>query len=121
MLFFTSFCDCKLEPYNVLGVKRHSTTQDIRKAYKNLAKEWHPDKNDSPNAQAKFVEINAAYELLSDPERRRKYDQHGILDDQPGRSHPEWKHQPHRRPNPFEFFDDEFFGVRWFFLEYVFC
>ena len=61
-----SFCDCKLEPYRILGVDRQASTQEIRKAYKNKAKEWHPDKNDSPNAQDKFVEVNAAYELLSD-------------------------------------------------------
>ena len=78
--------------------------------YRNLAKEWHPDKNDSPDAQEKFVEINAAYEILSDAEKRKRYDQHGTVDDQPGRSHPEWHHQ-YRRPNPFDFFDDDFFGV----------
>ena len=73
-----SFCDCKLEPYRILGVDRQASTQEIRKAYKNKAKEWHPDKNDSPNAQDKFVEINAAYELLSDAERRKNYDRHGV-------------------------------------------
>ena len=41
-----------------------------KKAYKTLAKEWHPDKNDSPDAQTKFIEINAAYEILNDPEKR---------------------------------------------------
>ena len=64
VFFLAQFCDCKLDPYKVLGVKRSSKTQEIRSAYRNLAKEWHPDKNDSPDAQEKFVEINAAYEIL---------------------------------------------------------
>jgi curved DNA-binding protein CbpA len=54
-----------------------------RKAYKQLAKEWHPDKNPDENAQNKFVEINRAYELLSDPERRKEYDNYGITEDTP--------------------------------------
>ena len=65
-------------------------------AYKKLAVEWHPDKNKDPNAQSKFVEINSAYELLSDVERRKNYDQHGTVDDQQGRdAHPEW-HKHHQ-------------------------
>ena len=104
--------ECKLEPYKVLGVARSASTQDIRRAYKNLAKEWHPDKNDSPGAQEKFVQINAAYELLSDPERRRKYDQHGITDE-PGAERGGGGHGgPHFRRfhSPFDFFEDDFFG-----------
>ena len=73
----------RLEPYQILGVHRRATNQEIRKAYKSKVKEWHPDKSTSPDAQAKFVEINQAYELLSDPERRRNYDNHGITEDSP--------------------------------------
>ncbi|EFN79950.1 dnaJ homolog subfamily C member 16 [Harpegnathos saltator] len=65
-------------PYKILGVSRHATLQDIRKAYKHLVKEWHPDKTDHPMAEDKFVEITKAYELLTDPERRRKFDNFGI-------------------------------------------
>ena len=54
-----------------------------RKAYKQLAKEWHPDKNSQENAQEKFVAINRAYELLSDPERRKEFDNYGITEDTP--------------------------------------
>ncbi|XP_012282592.1 dnaJ homolog subfamily C member 16 [Orussus abietinus] len=68
-------------PYEVLGVSRHATLQEIRKAYKNLVKEWHPDKTDHPAAENKFVEITRAYELLTDPERRRKFDNHGITEE----------------------------------------
>ncbi|XP_014209177.1 dnaJ homolog subfamily C member 16 [Copidosoma floridanum] len=68
-------------PYKILGVSRHATQKDIRKSYKNLVKEWHPDKTDHPAAESKFVEITKAYELLSDPERRRKFDNHGITEE----------------------------------------
>ena len=74
----------RLPPYEVLGVHRRATNQEIRRAYKSKVKQWHPDKNEQdPKAQAKFVEINAAYELLSDPDRRRGYDNHGITEDSP--------------------------------------
>ena len=56
------------EPYRVLGVHRRSSISDIRKAYKKLAKEWHPDKvagdQGKKEAEGKFIEINRAYELL---------------------------------------------------------
>lgn len=68
-------------PYKILGVSRFANTQEIRKAYKQLAKEWHPDKTNDPEAQNKFVQIKQAYELLSDSERRAKFDQTGITDD----------------------------------------
>ncbi|ALC44985.1 CG41320 [Drosophila busckii] len=66
------------DPYKELGVSKSASTQDIRRAYKQLAKEWHPDKSNHPDAEQKFVRINKAYELLSDSDRRRLYDRHGI-------------------------------------------
>ena len=65
------------------GIHRRATNQEIRKAYKAKVKEWHPDKSTDPEAQAKFVEINQAYELLSDPDRRRLYDNQGVTEDSP--------------------------------------
>jgi preprotein translocase subunit Sec63 len=53
----------KKDPYEVLGVKRSASSQDIRKSFKLLAKEWHPDKNNDPEAATKFVEITEAYEV----------------------------------------------------------
>ena len=50
-------------PYEVLNVDRSAAVSDIRSSYKKLAKEWHPDKNKSPNAQEKFIEIQQAYEV----------------------------------------------------------
>ena len=69
------------DPYRTLGVGRRATTKEIRKEYKRLAKEWHPDKNKSPEAETKFIEISKAYELLSDSERRRMYDDHGVTEE----------------------------------------
>lgn len=63
------------DPYTVLGVARDAAAEDIRKAYRRLAKQWHPDTNpDKPGAEARFKAISAAYALLSDPELRARFD-----------------------------------------------
>ncbi|XP_038054197.1 dnaJ homolog subfamily B member 9-like [Patiria miniata] len=63
--------------YKLLGIKRTATDKEIKKAFRKLAVIYHPDKNKDPDAEAKFVEIAKAYEVLSDPEQRRLYDQLG--------------------------------------------
>jgi len=66
--------------YNILGVSKNASLDDIKKAYKKLALKYHPDRNaesDKEKAQKKFVEINEAYEVLSDEEKRKIYDQFG--------------------------------------------
>ncbi len=63
--------------YETLGVSEHATAAEIKKAYRRLARKYHPDINKSPEAEEKFKEINAAYEILSDEEKRKKYDQFG--------------------------------------------
>jgi molecular chaperone DnaJ len=63
--------------YAVLGVAREATNDDIRRAYRRLARELHPDINADPEAERRFKEITAAYETLSDPGRRRQYDTWG--------------------------------------------
>ncbi|MDO5845688.1 MAG: molecular chaperone DnaJ [Methanocorpusculum sp.] len=63
--------------YDVLGVPRDATDTDIKKAYRNLAKKYHPDVCKEPGAEEKFKSINEAYSVLSDEEKRRQYDQLG--------------------------------------------
>ncbi|HLB28163.1 MAG TPA: DnaJ C-terminal domain-containing protein [Dehalococcoidales bacterium] len=64
--------------YSILGVKRDAGEQDIKKAYRKMARKYHPDVNPGDkSAEAKFKEINAAHEVLSDKEKRQKYDQYG--------------------------------------------
>nr|SVE75054.1 EOG090X049L [Daphnia dolichocephala] len=75
------YVHCSWDPYQVLGLKRGASVTDIRRAYKQSAREWHPDKNKNENAETKFVEVNKAYELLSDPVRRKLFDQKGVVDD----------------------------------------
>lgn len=63
--------------YTALGIDKSATQREIAKAYHSLAREVHPDKSDHPEAEARFVEIAEAYEVLSDPEQRRWYDKMG--------------------------------------------
>lgn len=67
-----------MDPYNILGVSKTASDDDIKKAYRKLSKEFHPDLNkDKPEAAEKFKEINAAYEILSDKQKKAQYDQYG--------------------------------------------
>ncbi|HWN05213.1 MAG TPA: DnaJ domain-containing protein, partial [Candidatus Dormibacteraeota bacterium] len=65
------------EFYVLLGVARDATEADIKKAYRKLAMEFHPDRNGAPEAEAKFKEITEAYEVLRDPQKRATYDRYG--------------------------------------------
>src|SRR4051812_43552881 len=60
--------------YGILGVSRDAGPDDIKRAYRKLARELHPDVNPDPGAQEKFKEVNAAYEVLSDPRKREMFD-----------------------------------------------
>ncbi len=67
----------KKDYYEVLGVNKGAGEGDLRKAYRNLAKTYHPDINKTPEAEEKFKEISEAYEVLSDSDKRSRYDQYG--------------------------------------------
>ncbi len=63
--------------YEILGLPRNATEADIKSAYKKLAKQWHPDVNKSPDATDKFKELNEAYSVLSNSQKKQTYDQFG--------------------------------------------
>src|SRR3972149_11210903 len=70
----------KRDYYDILGVSKNSSEEDIKKAYRKLAREHHPDMvadGDKLDAEKRFKEINEAYQVLSDPEKKRMYDQFG--------------------------------------------
>lgn len=75
----------KKDYYEILGVPRDASQEEIKKAYRKLAKKWHPDLNpeNKKEAEEKFKEITEAYQVLSDPEKRAQYDRFGYVGDQP--------------------------------------
>jgi curved DNA-binding protein len=81
--------------YDTLGVKRGAAAEDIKRAYRKLARKYHPDVSKEKNAEAKFKEVQEAYEVLKDPEKRSTYDRLG-RDYRPGqqfRPPPDWEQQ----------------------------
>lgn len=66
-----------MDYYKILGVPKNASADDIKKAYRKLARQYHPDTNKDPQAHKKFQEINEANEVLGDPENRKKYDKYG--------------------------------------------
>ncbi|XP_028309792.1 dnaJ homolog subfamily C member 16-like [Gouania willdenowi] len=70
-----------MDPYKILGVTRSANQAEIKKVYKRLAKEWHPDKNKNPGAEDMFIKITKSYEILSSEDKRANYDRYGQTDD----------------------------------------
>lgn len=71
-----------LDPYITLGVSKSASDDDIRKAYKKLARTYHPDVNASKDAAEKFQQVQQAYEILSDKTKRENFDRFGVADGQ---------------------------------------
>jgi curved DNA-binding protein len=76
--------------YKTLGLARDASQDDIKRAYRKLARKYHPDVSKEPNAEARFKEVGEAYEVLKDPEKRKAYDQFGA----------NWKEGQDFRPPP---------------------
>ncbi|KAK4418910.1 DnaJ protein ERDJ3A [Sesamum alatum] len=84
-LMFILFVESKkLDPYKVLGVDRNASQREIQKAFHKLSLQYHPDKNKNKGAQEKFSEINNAYDILSDEQKRKNYDLYGDEKGSPG-------------------------------------
>src|SRR3970040_1295899 len=95
--------------YSILGVERSAGAEDIKKAYRKLARKYHPDVSSDPKGDEKFKEVAEAYETLKNPEKRAAYDQLGSY--QPGQDFqppPDW--QQHYRDTHFSFEDLDFSG-----------
>lgn len=91
-----------MDYYHILGISKNSTAGEIRRAYRKLAVIYHPDKNPDPNAESFFKEVNRAYEVLSDPQKRRAYDlgfplSVGIPDAPPRHRDPKYRPGPRTR------------------------
>jgi len=98
--------------YESLGVPRTATQDDIRKAYRKLARKYHPDVNKSPGAEAKFKEVAEAHEVLSDADKRKKYDTLGNnwQNGQDFTPPPGWDFRQYRQQQPNAEYAEQMFG-----------
>ncbi|KAJ3602908.1 hypothetical protein NHX12_030653 [Muraenolepis orangiensis] len=96
------------DPYRTLGVGRSASQSDIKKAYKHLVREWHPDKNKDPGAEDMFIKISKSYEILSNEERRANFDRYGQMEDNQAFGHSQQQDYRNSFHNSF-YFDESFF------------
>lgn len=111
-----------IDYYKILGISKDATQEDIKKAYRKLARKYHPDLNkDNPNAQEKFQEINEANEVLSNPEKRKRYDEYGenwkYAEELEKQKKRQTKEQSGTREGTFWYSDDNTSGFSDFFEE----
>ncbi|MCX6744102.1 MAG: DnaJ domain-containing protein [Candidatus Parcubacteria bacterium] len=67
--------DRNIDLYEILGVSKSASLPEIKKAYRDLVRQFHPDRNPDPSAREKFIAVQKAYEILADPSARYEYDQ----------------------------------------------
>ena len=96
--------------YKILGVSKTATDEEIKKAYRKMARKFHPDVNpDDKEGHKKFQQVNEANEVLSDPEKRKKYDKYGTVDED------DWNYQDFMKNFNFEdifnLFDNDMLNV----------
>ena len=111
-----------IDYYKILGISKDATQEDIKKAYRKLARKYHPDLNkDNPNAQEKFQEINEANEVLSNPDKRKRYDEYGenwkYAEELEKQKKQQTKEQSGTREGMFWYSDDNTSGFSDFFEE----
>ncbi|XP_065061402.1 dnaJ homolog subfamily C member 16-like [Rhopilema esculentum] len=112
LLFASCSFSEEFDPYFTLGLRRDASNREIRRAYKALARKWHPDKNKNPKAQEMFMKVTDSYNILSNEERRYNYDNFGMTKEQPSGQHSDGYHSPfgfHSNANWMPF-SDSFFG-----------
>jgi DnaJ-class molecular chaperone len=102
--------------YATLGVPRSASPEEIQKAYRNLARKYHPDMNpDDATAKTKFQEVQAAFDVLNDPEKRKRYDQYGSGFEAFGAGEPggarTWRYTTSGGPQTFPFDLNDLFGA----------
>ncbi|XP_035008091.1 dnaJ homolog subfamily C member 16 [Hippoglossus stenolepis] len=95
------------DPYKILGVSRSASHPEIKRAYKNLAREWHPDKNKDPKAEDTFIKITKSYGILSNEERRSNFDRYGQMDE--NQAFGQSQHPGFRSFHNSFYFDESFF------------
>jgi curved DNA-binding protein len=88
--------------YKIMGLERNADQDEIKRAYRKLARKYHPDVSQEANAENKFKELGEAYEVLKDPEKRAKYDQYGQYWQNPPNERQTYQHQPN-----YESFDED--------------
>jgi curved DNA-binding protein len=89
--------------YQIMGIKPDATAEEIKRAYRKLARKYHPDVSHEPNAESKFKELGEAYEVLKDPDKRSQYDalkQQGWRGGETFNAPPNWQQQYSRQVNP---------------------
>ncbi len=98
--------------YKVMGLERSASQDEIKRAYRKLARKYHPDVSKEPDAEARFKEVNEAYEVLKDPDKRAAYDQlgSGWQGGEDFRPPPDWGQQGYRREAHFSEADAEQFS-----------